>query len=263
MLRQRVVTAALSLIPLLGVLLWGDLPWRLLVWAGTVVGASEFCGMLGFRWRSLVAVWAYALVTLVQWWPRWHSLIGIQILVASALVWPVVLRNRVSLPQSATVLVGSLYVGYGGAAVVAMRSLPQGVMWVLLFLVSIWMTDTVAYFAGSWLKGPKLWPDISPKKTISGAVAGGVGAAAGALAVGLAGLPGGRWWAYAVLGVVISLAGQLGDLVESAYKRSAGVKDSGKLLTGHGGILDRVDSLLFAAPFAHYLIAVGLASWFR
>ncbi|MBX5436072.1 MAG: phosphatidate cytidylyltransferase, partial [Alicyclobacillaceae bacterium] len=179
-MKERVVTAALGLVVLLGVLFWGVLPWRLLVWAGTLVGAAEFCAMLGFRWHGAMAIWAYIVVTLIQWWPDWDTLIVVQLFVASALVWPVVLRNRVSLPQTATVLIGAFYLGYGGESASALRALPHGLAWVLLFLVSIWMTDTVAFFAGSWLKGPKLWPAISPKKTISGAVAGGLGAAVGA-----------------------------------------------------------------------------------
>ncbi|OFW80810.1 MAG: hypothetical protein A2201_10035 [Alicyclobacillus sp. RIFOXYA1_FULL_53_8] len=138
-----------------------------------------------------------------------------------------------------------------------MRALSHGWAWLLLFLVSIWMTDTAAFFVGSRLKGPKLWPDISPGKTISGAIGGLVGGVIGALLFGLVFLPGHSVWQFMSLGFISSIAGQLGDLIESAYKRTAGVKDSGHLLPGHGGILDRIDSLLFAAPFAYYLIIIG------
>ncbi|MCL6442004.1 MAG: phosphatidate cytidylyltransferase [Alicyclobacillus sp.] len=263
MLRQRVLTGALGVLVLLGVMIWGYLPWRAFVWLGSLIAMIEFNQMLGLRWRNVLALWSLAVVTVMQWWSFWHTGIAIELIVGCALVWPVATRNRVPIQQSATVLIGALYLGYGGASLAALRGLPRGLEWPSLFLVCIWATDTVAYFAGSWLKGPKLWPAISPAKTISGAVAGVIGAAIGAVIVGFIAV---RWFdvgAYACVGAVISVAGQIGDLVESAYKRSAGVKDSGRLLPGHGGMLDRVDSLMFAAPFAYALITVGASTWFR
>lgn len=264
MLKQRIVTAVLGITAILLVMAWGVLPWRAVVWLGTVLGGLEFTAMLGFRWRNPLTWYAGAVITAFIWWPVWPiPPIVWQLTVAIALLWPVASRNRVLISQSATVLVGALYLAFGGASLAQLRTLPRGWAWLLLLLICIWLTDSVAFFVGKWLQGPKLWPSISPRKTISGAVGGVFGAAAGAVILGYLTVPGFDVFAYAALGAVISIAGQLGDLVESAYKRSANVKDSGRLLPGHGGMLDRVDGLLFAAPFAYYLITNGAASWFR
>lgn len=263
MLKARVITAALGLLVALSLLLWGYVPWRLTVWIVTLLGTAEFTAMVGFRRFGLVSLWAYFVVSLVQWWPAWHMLVVVQIIIGVALVLPVIMKNTVTLSQSAMVLIGALYIGYGGESLSDLRRLSHGWEWLLLLLISIWMTDTVAFFVGKRLKGPKLWPSISPSKTVSGAVAGIVGGIAGAIIFGYFAIPGFDVFAYAVMGGLISVAGQVGDLVESAYKRSAGVKDSGNLLPGHGGILDRVDSLLFAAPLALYLITSGAQTWFQ
>jgi len=257
MLKQRIVTAALALIVVMAVLLAGSMPWRVFVWLGCLVAASEFSNLLGIRWNRLPSWWAYAVVTVTQWDSAWNSVIFFELSVGVTLLLPVVLRNRVTLSQSSAVFIGALYIGFGGAGLADLRALSHGWAWLLLFLVSIWMTDTAAFFVGSRLKGPKLWPDISPGKTISGAVGGLFGGVIGALLFGLLFLPGHGVLQFMILGFVTSTAGQLGDLIESAYKRTAGVKDSGHLLPGHGGILDRIDSLLFAAPFAYYLIMIG------
>jgi phosphatidate cytidylyltransferase len=122
---------------------------------------------------------------------------------------------------------------------------------VLLFLlVLLWVGDTMAYFTGRAIGRHKLAPEISPGKTWEGAVAN----LAGSVAVGLVAA---QWIALprmhlALMAAAANVAGQLGDLTESAYKRSAGAKDSGTLLPGHGGMLDRVDSLIFAAPVVWY-----------
>lgn len=263
MLRTRVITAAISLIIVISLLLWGYNPWRITVWLVTLLGTAEFTGLAGFRRFSVVSIWAYCMVSFIQWWPDWHLVFVVQMIVAITLVLPVVLKNRVTLAQSAMVLVGALYLGYGGESLSDLRGLSRGWAWLLLLLIAIWMTDTVAYFVGSRLKGPKLWPSISPGKTVSGAVGGILGGIIGTVIFGYFVFPHFDWFAYILLGALISITGQLGDLVESAYKRSAGVKDSGNLFPGHGGVLDRLDSLVFAAPLAYHLISSGIHTWFH
>ncbi|MCF8564784.1 phosphatidate cytidylyltransferase [Alicyclobacillus tolerans] len=263
MLKQRFVTAVLGVFVVIGAMFAGQLPWRLLIGISTLAAVAEFSAMLGFGLKSLLAWWGFAVVFWVEMDEGWHSPLFFQVAVGVTLLLPVLLRNRVTLMQSGAVLVGALYIGYGGVGLIALRNLPNGRAWLLLFLVSIWFTDTFAYFIGRKVQGPKLWPSISPKKTISGSLGGMAGGALGALIVGLAFLGPGASFGYVVLGLTISVLGQVGDLVESAYKRSAGVKDSGHLLPGHGGMLDRVDSLLFAAPFTFYIVAAGLSGWLR
>jgi phosphatidate cytidylyltransferase len=146
------------------------------------------------------------------------------------------------------------YVGLPALALIWLRTVPElGLGLLIWLLVVVWTTDTAAYFAGRSLGGPRLAPAISPGKTWSGLCGGMLGAAlTGALAAWLLGS--GRLLQAAGLGALLALIAQLGDLTESAFKRLAGVKDSGTLIPGHGGVLDRLDGLLFAAP------ALALAS---
>jgi len=134
-----------------------------------------------------------------------------------------------------------------------LRSLPEGRTWVFLVLLSTWAADTAAYFTGRLAGRRPLVAGLSPGKTLEGAV-GGVLAAAGVAA--LVGYLVQSPHILAPVGLAVGLAAQLGDLVESAMKRHAGLKDSGGLLAGHGGILDRFDSLLFSAPLVYYLAAL-------
>jgi phosphatidate cytidylyltransferase len=140
------------------------------------------------------------------------------------------------------------YVGLPALALLWLRGVPElGLALLLWLLVVVWTTDTAAYFAGRAIGGPRLAPAISPGKTWAGLCGGMLGAAlSGALAAWLLGS--GRLLQAAGLGALLALVAQLGDLVESGFKRAAGVKDSGTLIPGHGGLLDRVDGLLFAAP---------------
>jgi phosphatidate cytidylyltransferase len=135
---------------------------------------------------------------------------------------------------------------------------PTGLAIVMSVILAVWLGDTVAYLAGSALGCRKLAPHISPGKTIEGSAAGLVAAiVTGAIAYVAFGA--GTWQAGAALGTIVGVAGQLGDLAESLMKRQAGVKDSGTLLPGHGGILDRIDALLFALPAA--LLTVHALNW--
>ena len=130
--------------------------------------------------------------------------------------------------------------------------------WAVFFPLAVtWICDTLAMFGGKALKGPKLAPVVSPGKTRSGAVSGVVGGIlAGLVYAKLALEPSGfqlPLWQVLVFGLVLSVVAQIGDLAESLFKREAGVKDSGGLIPGHGGVLDRLDSLYFVLPVAAML----------
>jgi phosphatidate cytidylyltransferase len=157
--------------------------------------------------------------------------------------------------DAVVILLGALYIGFPLSTVVSTRTLPGG-EWLVLFLAVVtWASDIGAYYAGTlWGKHPLL-PSISPKKTVEGVLGGLV------LAVGVAFLAQ-QWFTSelsladaVILGVLLTIAGLLGDLFESMIKRRTGVKDSGGILPGHGGMLDRLDSLLFTAPTFYYYVA--------
>src|SRR5205807_8527333 len=147
-------------------------------------------------------------------------------------------------PQRVGIAVlGAVYPGILMAMVVRLRQLPDGVAWLLLTLVVTWLNDTGAYFAGRAFGRRKLLPRISPSKTWEGAIGGAAGSILGALVVQHFWLPALPAWGAAAIGAGAAVLGPLGDLSESMLKRAFGRKDSGRLLPGHGGLLDRVDSL--------------------
>lgn len=149
---------------------------------------------------------------------------------------------------------GALYIGFCLAHLVFIRFLPQGVAWLLVLTAVTAGGDTGAYYLGKTFGHRKLCPNISPGKTVEGAL-GGI--TAGTLAAGLVGillLPEINPLFIVITAFTLSLVSIIGDLVESIAKRAAGVKDSGTLLFGHGGVLDRIDSMLIAAPLLYYLI---------
>jgi phosphatidate cytidylyltransferase len=133
-----------------------------------------------------------------------------------------------------------------------LRALPNGREWIFLVLFIVMFCDTFAYFVGSSIGCRRLYPAISPKKSIEGACGGLVGSVFGALIFKYLFFGQLRVVDAVILGIGLGIIGQIGDLFESMLKRSSGVKDSGTLIPGHGGILDRLDSLLFAFPPAYY-----------
>ncbi|WP_407051288.1 phosphatidate cytidylyltransferase [Methyloraptor flagellatus] len=144
---------------------------------------------------------------------------------------------------------GPVYAGLPGLALVELRDGTGGLAAIVFLFAVVWTTDIAAFFAGRAIGGPKLWPRVSPKKTWSGAIGGLTGAViVGALVAHGFGFL--AWIAIAVVAAVLSIASQAGDLFESSVKRHFGVKDSGRIIPGHGGILDRVDGLVAAAALA-------------
>jgi phosphatidate cytidylyltransferase len=155
---------------------------------------------------------------------------------------------------------GVLYIGWLGAYLVSLRTLPEGMWWTLVVLLSVWLADSGAYIGGTLLGRHKISPRLSPKKSLEGYLAGiltGAGGTAGLAALWrtFAG-PGSQITPLrgALIGLVVAVLTIFGDLGISMIKRQVGAKDSGKLLPGHGGMLDRIDTWLWAAVIGYYMI---------
>ncbi len=259
---RRVYTAAV-LAPAVWIIIRYLPPWAftILVAAGGAIALFELYRMT-MRGTQAQAVMVVGMVTAGAVIARSHLGLSVaDVLLPGTLAILVTMlltqtSNEHRLRDAAVSVFGVLYVGLTLGTLVSTRALPAG-EWMVLFVALVtWAADTGAYYIGSlWGRHP-LAPRISPKKSIEG-LAGGL-----ALSVAVA-LVARAWFlsdfsiAEAVaLGALLTVAGLFGDLCESAIKRSAGVKDSGGILPGHGGMLDRLDSLLFAAPVFYYYSAL-------
>jgi len=155
---------------------------------------------------------------------------------------------------------GVLYIGLlypyvylvGGMSTFMTASLPPGGDWLLFLFGVLWVGDTAAMGFGRWLGRRKLAPAVSPNKTVEGFIGGILGALAVGVLMYFWKFQSLEWYHVMALAIGCSVFGQLGDLVESMWKRSVGIKDSSAIIPGHGGVLDRFDSLLFAAPFMFF-----------
>ena len=149
---------------------------------------------------------------------------------------------------------GIVYIPLLLSFLVSIRRAPDGMIWIFLLLAIIFAGDISAYYVGSYLGRHKLSPAISPGKTVEGAIGGLIGN----ILMGSIGkiffMPALSWGPAVLFFLAVGLAGQVGDLFESEFKRSSKIKDSGVLLPGHGGFLDRIDALLFASPVAYFFI---------
>lgn len=264
----RLLTA-LVMLPVVLLLVWVpqlSLAFTVFIAILVAIGLSEFFAIARARgietWPTAAIVFGVLMVVAATQTPEWMN--GALVLGVIVLAWAQVLRGQVDLPALSVTLWGLFYVGWMPAHFVLLHQHDGrlGAGLVTLLIVIIALSDTGAYFVGKNFGRHKLAPKISPNKTWEGSVGGVVAAFLGSVAAWYvdrhwagAALPGWSMWEYGVVGVVLAIAGQIGDLVESMMKRDAGVKDSGNLLPGHGGILDRCDGFLFAGPMMYYLLA--------
>ncbi len=237
----------------LGLAFLGDWPFGLLIAAASSVAFGEWLRLTTGRapWFAYVAPFA---IYAVYWFvgiPASLAVLAVLALGFGALAT----RNR------GTVAFGLPYVALTLVALTWLRDAWSG-GWPLVFFVFlvVWATDIGAFFVGRTVKGPRLAPGISPNKTWSGFVGGLVFAALAAIGLMVAVLHASRPAQVVEIALGLSLLGQGGDLFESAMKRKFGVKDSGSLIPGHGGMLDRIDALLVVAPAFALTHALGLTS---
>ncbi|TEU01447.1 MAG: phosphatidate cytidylyltransferase, partial [Dehalococcoidia bacterium] len=148
---------------------------------------------------------------------------------------------------------GLIYVGFLGSHLVFLRDAPNGRDWVLLALLATFATDTSSYFVGRLIGRTKITPALSPGKTLEGSLGGFAGGVAAVLLLNWA-LDTGAGAEIIPLALLLPALAQMGDLAESLIKRGAGVKDASRVIPGHGGFLDRLDSLLFTVPLVYYYL---------
>ncbi|WP_028273590.1 phosphatidate cytidylyltransferase [Atopococcus tabaci] len=250
-MNQRIITTVFALLFFIPFLLIGSWPLEILLAVLAIIGMYELIKIKSIQPYSLGALLSYLGVAMIVFshrlfpmvsdhWSLYDGVLGIVLLLFVYLLFS---KQDYDVEDVSVSLMGMLYVGTGFHAFTLLRERNIHLLFLILFV--IWATDSGAYLIGRKIGKKKLAPAISPNKTVEGSL-GGVAVAMLVAALYLTlvntGLP---FWTMLALAAVVSVAGQLGDLVESAIKRHYGVKDSGSLLPGHGGILDRFDSLIF------------------
>jgi len=252
-LRIRVASATV-LVPTVVAAVWFGNVWFLaLILVGVALLAREWAEMSARRAALGVAVAigaAVAISVIVAYLGHYYT--TWPVVIVGALVAALMARGAVE--RRADAAYGVIYIAPAVIAMIWLRRMEAGLSWTLLLFTVTWFADIFAYATGSLLKGPKLWPRFSPNKTWSGFLGGLVAASLGAIGIvalsqALPALPDLHlvWPVAAAIGLLGGLATMAGDLWESMLKRRFGVKDSGDLIPGHGGMLDRVDGLMFAA----------------
>jgi phosphatidate cytidylyltransferase len=270
MLRQRVLVTAV-LLPLgLTLIYFGGTAFMLFIALILGLAAWEYAKLFivgGFQPSGLLVVIGTVAIALgrgINGFESLHWILGIFVL--GSMLYHMIAYER-GREQAGTdfaiTLSGTLYVGLIGAYLISLRDIPNGMWWFMIALPSIWAADSGAYFYGRKFGRRKLSPRLSPKKTLEGYIAGVISGPiigmafaylASSQAAPVAGITPLRG---AVLGLVLAVIAPLGDLGESMIKRQFGVKDSSKLLPGHGGAFDRIDSWIWGAIISYYLI-----TWF-
>lgn len=260
-MKQRIITAVVALAIFIPILILGGFWIDLAACVLAVVAMSEIFIMrkkIIVSLDFLLAALGVLAVTVPDSWLRWlpaylSRLDVIYAVVVLLLLSTVASKNRTTYDDVAVTALSLFYIGTGFHYFVMLRNDPNGGLDTLLFaMLIVWLTDSGAYFCGRAFGKHKLWPAISPNKTWEGSLGGNATALIFA-AIYLHFFPQAYpFWPMMGIALVLSVVGSLGDLIESALKRYYGVKDSGRILPGHGGILDRFDSMLLVMPMIHF-----------
>ncbi|WP_409275692.1 phosphatidate cytidylyltransferase [Neobacillus sp. SCS-31] len=258
-MKQRIITAVIAAALFLPIVIVGGLPIVLLAYLLASVGLYELAKMKNIKLVSfpgIVSLLTMWLLILPKDYMGFLSDVGMEkheiaiLAVLLLLAYTVAAKNRFTFDDSSFMVMAVVYVGAGFYYFMETRE-AGGLIWLFYSLFIMWATDSGAYFIGRAFGKRKLWPEISPNKTVEGAIGGVVCALLVALAFLFFSDIGASPLKLLVITALLSVFGQLGDLAESAFKRKYNIKDSGKILPGHGGILDRFDSLLFVWPLIH------------
>lgn len=262
-MKQRIITGVIGAAIFLTMIFVGGYPFTIFIIMLATIAMSELLKMKEIPLFSFFGIFSTFLMWLLLVPNKWldipllSHLTKVELfvfIIFLLLMITVISKNKLTFDEVGFVILSSVYVGFGFHFLLATRQIPEIGMGLVFFVIlMIWSTDSGAYFVGRKFGKRKLWPHISPNKTIEGSIGGIVTAFVIGIII--------QWlfpiftstFTFIAVILIISIFGQIGDLVESAIKRHYGVKDSGNLLPGHGGILDRFDSLIYVFPLLHLL----------
>lgn len=260
-MKKRTVTGILGALVTVPLIVIGGLPLALFGGLIGILAALEMAALvqrIGISVQKIVVTGAAFLFIIL---PVWLGESGTAAALVALIIFSLaaVLLKKHSFDSAAGNIFTSLYAGFLLSRFIALRELPgHGLYLAILVLVVVWMNDICAYFGGKLLGRRKLAPTISPNKTIEGAIFGMIG---GLFAGGLIFLFYGELAVQTIaISVLAGFMAQFGDLFESQFKRWAKVKDSGSLFPGHGGVLDRIDGLVFASAISYYVSLLFMMS---
>ena len=259
-LRRRIISGLVYGLLTLSAVYLGGVPFLGAVLAMALLAGREYQRMIRLRGHRPLYLLQYGLTAFLvvgaAWLPADVIIGGFALVLLASLVWQLTRMADGERPfvDWCVSLSGALHLGWFSAYFVKLRGLPDGLSWMVLALAAAWSCDSIAYIFGRMWGRHSFFPSVSPRKTWEGALAGWFG---GAIVVATVGTILGFSTSWSLgLGLVASLTAIFGDLVESMIKRQMGVKDSGGLMPGHGGILDRVDSLLLTVVAVYYYVAL-------
>ena len=266
-MKTRIITAVVA-IPILVALLLQPYAsvWAAVVFAVSLVGLYEFYKATGLlKSKPLCAIGFLTALYFPIWWlfPNINVVPFAAFYIILLFLVMLLFNKTITAEMVGLLFIGSIYIPYLLSHIIGLRLLGNGQYYVWLILICAFMTDSFAYFTGRAFGKHKLCPHISPNKTVAGAIGGVIGCGLCCLLFGfIIGHFFGSQMNFIklfILGIICSVAAQMGDLTASAIKRQHGIKDYGNIFPGHGGILDRCDSILFVAPVMFYFIVrIGL-----
>lgn len=264
-MKERILAAIAALIIVLPILIWGGL-WGFfgLLAVAVVIATNELKGMIFQDSHHLMLPVHFIYLLSFAGFSFLRIGNGSVLAPAAILLWLIAMfgekDNEKGLLFASRASFGLIYIPLLLSYFVHVRSFDHGLQWVFLVLLITWSADTGAYFAGRFLGKNKLFPRVSPKKTIEGVVGGVFLSMIVSVAYSMQWLPEVSTMHALILGSGLALLSVVGDLVESMVKRATGVKDSGTLMPGHGGIVDRLDSLLFTFPATYFYVQLCMAN---
>ncbi|MBI5960169.1 MAG: phosphatidate cytidylyltransferase [Chloroflexi bacterium] len=262
MLKTRVIVAVVALPILVGVVLAGDWLFALVILAALLLAGDEYTRLLrqgSYHPPEFLVLSLIALLWAATWFdhPDWREPAVALVLIVGVFYAIVSMeRNRPPMiTDLALAVFGGLYLGWLGSFVVAIRELKEGAYLTLLIYGCVAFSDSAAFFVGRTWGKHKLSPRVSPKKTWEGYIGSVIGGPLFGAGVAMLVSSDVLSWAHgAVLGLLIGTLGTVGDLAISVIKRQVGAKDSSHLIPGHGGVLDRTDSVLVAAAISYFYL---------
>lgn len=259
-MKQRIITGIIGGAGFIFLVWLGSIPYTILIATLAILAYYEYLKMDGANIISIEGFVGFITILIIVSFENnlviffngeLISVILISLIIYLTLI--VLKKNKITFDKVGYYLLGILYIGFGFSYMLTTRLDENGLYLTLLVLFATWSSDSGAYFTGKYLGKRKLWPAISPNKTIEGALGAILFSVLASLLINyLFGIYDSLLYSIFV-GITISVVGQIGDLVESALKRSKDIKDSGTIIPGHGGVLDRFDSLIFVFPILQIL----------